>query len=118
MCSLFLLSGDAPPGTTRLCSGEQVSARGCMSLVSVVIPAYNAARWIRAAIDSVLAQTVQDFEIIVSDDGSKDDTVGQVALYRDNPRIQYIFHENRGASHAKNLGSQRATGKYLAFLDA
>ncbi|MCU1240396.1 MAG: glycosyl transferase [Candidatus Acidoferrum typicum] len=89
-----------------------------MSLVTVVIPAYNAAATISDAIDSVLAQTLQDFEIIVSDDGSNDGTAAQVSRYRGESRIRYIKHENRGASHAKNIACRQARGEYLAFLDA
>jgi len=89
-----------------------------MSLVTVVIPAYNAVATISDAIDSVLAQTLQDFEIIVSDDGSRDGTAAQVSRYRGDSRIRYIRHENRGASHAKNIACRQARGEYLAFLDA
>jgi glycosyltransferase involved in cell wall biosynthesis len=89
-----------------------------MSLVSVVIPAFNAEASICGAIDSVLAQTLQDFEIIVSDDGSKDNTALVVSRYRSDPRVRYMFHENRGTSHAKNIAAREAKGEYLAFLDA
>jgi glycosyltransferase involved in cell wall biosynthesis len=89
-----------------------------MSLVSVIIPAFNAAATISATIDSVLSQTLQDFEIIVSDDGSTDSTVSVVSRYRIDPRVRYMFHDNRGTAHAKNLAAQQAKGEYLAFLDA
>ena len=89
-----------------------------MSLVSVIIPAFNAAATIGATIDSVLSQTLQDFEIIVSDDGSTDSTAIVVSRYRSDPRVQYLFHENRGTSHAKNLAARQAKGQYLAFLDS
>jgi glycosyltransferase involved in cell wall biosynthesis len=89
-----------------------------MSLVSVIIPAYNAAATIAVTIDSVLSQTFQDFEIIVSDDGSKDDTASVVSHYRSDPRVRYMFHENRGTSHAKNLAAREARGEYLLFLDS
>jgi glycosyltransferase involved in cell wall biosynthesis len=89
-----------------------------MSLVSVIIPAYNAAATIAVTIDSVLSQTFQDFEIIVSDDGSKDDTASVVSHYRSDPRVRYMFHENRGTSHAKNLAACEAKGEYLVFLDS
>src|SRR5437660_12530179 len=77
-----------------------------MSLVSVLIPAFNAATTIGATIDSVLSQTLQDFEIIVSDDGSTDSTALVVSRYRSDPRVHYLFHENRGTSHAKNLAAR------------
>lgn len=89
-----------------------------MPSVSVIIPAYKAEAFIARAIDSVLRQTLQDFEIIVSDDGSPDATATEVSRYRRDPRVKYIFHPNRGASHAKNLAARQARGEYLAFLDA
>lgn len=89
-----------------------------MSLVSVIIPAYNAAASIAGTIDSVLSQTFQDFEIIVSDDGSKDNTASIVSRYRSDPRVRYMFHENRGTSHAKNIAALEASGEYLFFLDS
>lgn len=89
-----------------------------MSLVSVIIPAFNAARSIGGTIDSVLSQTLQDFEIIVSDDGSTDTTAAVVSGYRHDPRVRYLFHENRGTSHAKNLAARQAKGEYVAFLDS
>jgi glycosyltransferase involved in cell wall biosynthesis len=89
-----------------------------MSLVSVIIPAFNGAATIGTTIESVLSQTLQDFEIIVSDDGSTDSTALVVSRYRSDPRVRYLFHENRGTSHAKNLAARQARGEYLAFLDA
>lgn len=85
--------------------------------VSVVIPAYNAARFVTAAIDSVLAQTVQDFEILVVDDGSTDSTREVLARY-DSPKVQYLYKPNGGVSSARNFGIEKARGKYIAFLDA
>jgi len=89
-----------------------------MSLVSVIIPAFNAVASIGVTIDSVLSQTLQDFEIIVSDDGSKDGTATVVSRYRRDPRVRYMFHENRGTSHAKNIAAREARGEYLLFLDS
>jgi glycosyltransferase involved in cell wall biosynthesis len=89
-----------------------------MPLVSVIIPAFNAEAFIARAIDSILRQTEQDFEIIVSDDGSRDATAAQVARYAHDDRVKYISHANRGASHAKNLAARQARGEYLAFLDS
>ena len=89
-----------------------------MSLASVIIPAYNAAKFVGGAIESVLAQTVHDFEIIVVDDGSKDDTVGAVAPYLADSRVRYLLQENRGLPGARNAGAKVSSGEYLAFLDA
>lgn len=84
--------------------------------VSVVIPAYNAGWCVRHAIDSVLAQTCTDFELIVVDDGSTDDTAQVLASYGDRARI--VPKANGGLSSARNAGVEAARGSYIAFLDA
>ncbi len=84
--------------------------------ISVVIPAYNAGRYIGRAIDSVLAQTRPAEEIIVVDDGSTDNTAEIAGAYGD--RIRFIRQENAGASVARNTGIAAATGNWIAFLDA
>lgn len=84
--------------------------------VSVVIPAYNAAGFIRRAVDSVLAQTWPRRDIIVVNDGSTDDTLRELATYRDKIRI--IDKPNGGLPQARNSGIRAATGEYIAFLDA
>lgn len=89
-----------------------------MSVVSVIIPAYNAASFVNGAIDSVLSQSFQNFEIIVVDDGSKDATRQAVEPYLSDPRVHYLYQENRGPSKAKNTGAMVSRGDYLAFLDA
>ena len=83
---------------------------------SVVIPAYNAAAHIAAAIDSVLAQSVQPLEIIVVDDGSTDETAQVVA--RGYPQVTLLRQDNRGCGQARNTGCAVARGDWLAFLDA
>jgi len=85
--------------------------------VSVVMPSYNAARFVTAAIDSVLAQTFQDFEILVVDDGSTDNTREVLEKY-DSPKIRYLYKKNGGVASARNYGIENARGKYIAFLDA
>lgn len=86
-------------------------------LVSVVIPTYNRASLVPRAIESVLAQTHSDFEIIVVDDASTDDTQATVQAY-DDDRIMYLAHEtNRHVSAARNTGIAHASGEYIAFLD-
>lgn len=87
-----------------------------LPLVSVVIPAFNAEKYIKETIDSVLKQTCKDFEIIVVDDGSTDKTKKILEQYID--RINYIFQENSGPSKARNTGIKIAKGEYIAFLDA
>lgn len=85
--------------------------------VSVIIPTYNRENRIGNAIRSVLSQTFPDFEIIVVDDASQDNTKEMVAGLSDE-RIRYIKHDkNRGGSAARNSGIKTARGKYIAFLD-
>ena len=81
--------------------------------VSVVIPAYNAGKYIARAIDSVLAQTRQPDEIIVVDDGSTDDTAQIVAGF--GSKVQLIRQDNAGAGVACNTGIEAATGEWIAF---
>lgn len=86
--------------------------------VSVVIPTYDRSQLVRRAIDSVLAQTFRDFELLVIDDGSTDDTVQAIRRYQD-PRIRLIqLPENRGVSAARNRGLSEAAGEFVAFLDS
>ena len=84
--------------------------------ISVIIPSFNCARYLPEAIESVLAQTCRDHEIIVVNDGSTDNTDQVVAIYRD--RIRYFCQENQGVASARNTGIQRARGSYVCFLDA
>jgi glycosyltransferase involved in cell wall biosynthesis len=85
--------------------------------ISVIIPAYNASRTIGAAVESVLAQTFTDFELLVIDDGSQDDTADVVSAL-DDPRVNCVRTENGGVSLARNRGLDIAAGSYVAFLDA
>jgi glycosyltransferase involved in cell wall biosynthesis len=87
-----------------------------MPTVSVIIPTYNRASMVKEAIESVLEQSYQDFEIIVVDDGSTDNTREIVSGLSE--KIIYLFQENHGVSSARNHGIQQARGKYIAFLDS
>lgn len=84
--------------------------------VSVIIPSYNCERYLAEAIDSVLAQTYQNLEIIVVDDGSTDDTAKLLQGY--GKRIRAIHQQNQGVALARNHGIQQAQGEWIAFLDA
>lgn len=85
-------------------------------VVTVVVPAYNAAAFISRAVDSVLAQTFADFELLVVDDGSTDDTRAVLASY--GGRIRVLAKTNGGPAAARNHGLRQAQGRYIAFLDA
>lgn len=84
--------------------------------VTVVVPTYNRGPILRETIDSVLAQDFTDFELLVIDDGSTDDTARTVRSIPD-PRLEYIRQDNAGPSAARNLGIRRARGDLVAFLD-
>ncbi|SAL66480.1 glycosyl transferase family 2 [Caballeronia arvi] len=88
-----------------------------MSLVSVVIPSYNHSRYIRGAVESVLEQTHKDVELIVIDDGSKDDSLIYLRSVTD-PRMQLVEQANAGAHNAINRGLEMAKGQYLAVLNS
>ena len=84
--------------------------------VSVVIATYNRANYLRETIDSVLSQRFQDFELIVVDDGSTDETREIVAPF--GPRVRFIYQENRGPSAARNLGVRHARAEWISFQDS
>jgi len=85
--------------------------------VSVIIPTYNRANFLRSAIQSVLNQTFKDFEVIVVDDASTDNTRQLIHEFVDD-RICYIAHnKNRGGSASRNTGIESSKGKFIAFLD-
>jgi glycosyltransferase involved in cell wall biosynthesis len=87
-----------------------------MPLISVIIPTYQRAHAIGNAIESVYAQTFQDWEIVVVDDGSTDGTEELLKQYA--PRVRYFRQENRGPSAARNYGIREACGEWIAFLDS
>jgi glycosyltransferase involved in cell wall biosynthesis len=87
------------------------------TLVSVIIPAYQVAPYIAETLDSVFAQTVTEFEVIIVNDGSPDTNELELALKPYLERVRYIRQENRGAGGARNRGVQEAHGEFVAFLD-
>lgn len=85
-------------------------------LVSVVISSHDYGRYVTAAVDSVLGQTLRDFEIVVVDNGSSDDTRQRLAAYR--PPVRYLHQEDLGVSGGRNRGIVESRGRYVALLDA
>jgi glycosyltransferase involved in cell wall biosynthesis len=96
------------PGNGRQCN---------MGKISVVIPTYNRAQLLGQSVLSVLNQTYGDFELIIVDDGSTDQTRTKVSEYQDS-RVKYLYKENGGVSSARNSGIQHASGEYIGFLDS
>ena len=87
--------------------------------VSVIIPVYNAEKYLRECLDSVIGQTLQDIEIICVDDGSTDNSLLILQEYAANDkRLKIVEQANQGAAAARNAGIAVAQGEYLAFLDA
>lgn len=90
-----------------------------MSKVSIIMPIYNAEKYLRECMDSVINQTMKDIEIICVNDGSKDSSMDILRYYESlDSRITIINKENEGAGQARNDGMRMATGDYLLFLDA
>ena len=87
-----------------------------MPLVSIIIPCFNAEACLQETLDSALAQTHPEVEIIVVDDGSTDGTRALVAAYGD--RLRVIHGPNQGAASARNTGTALARGEFLLYLDA
>ena len=87
------------------------------ALISIIMPAYNAAEFISEAIDSVLTQDYPHWELLIINDGSKDHTARVIEKYSD-PRIRTFHTENRGVSKARNTGLAAMHGDYFTFLDA
>jgi glycosyltransferase involved in cell wall biosynthesis len=91
-----------------------------MAKFDILIPAYNAEKFLRQALDSVIAQTYQDWRILLVNDGSKDGTeqIAQEYAERLGPKMRYIYQENRGLPAARNTGILNSDGELLALLDA
>lgn len=88
-------------------------------LVSIITPCYNGAKYIGETIDSVISQTYPDWEMIIVDDGSKDNSAQIVREYAEkDSRITLVQQENAGSAAARNNGIRRAEGQYIALLDA
>lgn len=86
--------------------------------VSIIIPAYNCEKTIGRSIDSALAQSLSDIEVIVIDDGSTDGTHKVCEQYLTDPRFQYHYKQNGGVSSARNMGISLAQGEFIGFIDS
>jgi len=91
-----------------------------MPQVSIILPTFNRARFLPEAFATIEAQTWRNWELIVVDDGSDDDTKRVVGAWSQRPaqRVRYVYQENRGAYGARNTGLDHATGEYIAFFDS
>ena len=86
--------------------------------VSIILPTYNGSKYIKRAIESVLSQTLQDWELLIIDDGSVDNTRGVIEEYtKKDKRIIYLYQENQGPGIARNYGIDSSVGEYIAFID-
>ena len=85
--------------------------------ISIIMPLYNKEEWVSDTISSILSQTFRDFELIVVDDGSSDNSIDIVKSFEDD-RIKIIKQQNKGVSSARNRGFLEAKGKFIAFVDA
>jgi len=88
-----------------------------MPFFSIIIPTYNRLKTLPNTLKTVLAQSITDFEVIIADDGSTDNTASWVSSVSDH-RIHYCVQQNKGVCAARNLGASKASGKYLIFLDS
>lgn len=89
------------------------------ALISIIVPAYNAQRYIEKCLNSLLEQTYEKIEILVIDDGSKDDTGPICDVYKERDTRIKVFHvENGGVSRARNYGIAEAAGEYIMFVDS
>lgn len=86
--------------------------------ISVIIPVYNVEKYIRQCLESVINQTYKNLEIIIVNDGTKDNSMKIVEEYLQDKRIKIINKENGGLSSARNKGLEEATGKYISFIDS
>jgi glycosyltransferase involved in cell wall biosynthesis len=84
-------------------------------VISCIVPVFNAERYLRETLDSVMGQTYRPLEIIVADDGSTDATASVVAAYGD--RVRYLLQPNGGPAAARNLGLRAVSGEFVAFID-
>lgn len=95
----------------------KTSSKNSKPFFSVIIPFYNVVKYLPKTIESVLAQKCANFELVLVDDGSRDDSYAVACSYKYDPRIRVLHKENGGVSSARNYGLDHARGEYIAFLD-
>lgn len=94
-----------------------IQNKNCDSLVSIILPTFNRAEYLPRALNSILNQTYKNWEILIIDDGSEDETLNLVKNYINNDvNIKYHFHENRGAAYSMNVGMINSKGNFITFL--
>lgn len=89
-----------------------------MNKISIIVPCFNRSKTLANTIESVINQTFKEWELIIVDDGSEDETADLVNKYLLDPRINYYYQPNMGVSSARNLGAGKATGEFFIFLDS
>ena len=87
-------------------------------LISIIVPCYNTEDYIEQCLDSLIHQSYKNFEIILVNDGSTDDTDAKIQPYLSDDRIKYIIQENKGLSGARNTGLDIMKGEYVCFIDS
>ena len=113
----YEMKGQTSIESSRLTGKRTREVHPCPT-VSVIVPTHNMGHFLGSALQSVLSQSYRDFEIIVVDDGSTDNTSEVLARYSLDAIIRCLHQENRGPSAARNAGIKAARGRYIAFLDA
>ena len=87
-------------------------------LVSIIVPVYNAEKYIKKCIESIINQTYKKIEVVIVDDGSKDNSVGILKKYEYDDRIKLILTKNHGVSTARNVAIEKCNGNFIMFADA
>lgn len=96
---------------------QQANMKNKQPDISIIVPIYNAEKYLNKCIDSLINQTKKEIEIILINDGSKDNSEKIIQSYKDK-RIRYISQPNKGIGKTRNLGIEKATGKYIMFIDS
>lgn len=87
-------------------------------MISVIVPIYNVENYLNRCLDSIKNQTYKDFEVLMIDDGSKDNSAEIARAYLDDPRFKYFYQHNQGLSSARNTGLDNASGEFVCFIDS